>query len=134
MNTIHWPMIWALVIIVLLTLEGIALGTGHPEYTLSYTIAIVRHDPVGRFVFWSVWGFMTAHFGFSPTWLGVAFNWRAIIGIAIGLAIATFETVKIVRAARAKTPTASAAAALLAHQTITLAQTRDTLLKFKVST
>ena len=97
MTNLHWPMLWALLIIVLLFFEGLALGTGHPEYTLSYTASLVRQDPVGRFVFWILWGFMTAHFAFSPKWLGVAFNWRAIIGIVMGIAVAVFETIKAAR-------------------------------------
>jgi hypothetical protein len=82
-------------------------------------------------VFWALWGFLTAHFGFSPTWLGVAFNWRAVVGIALGVAIAIYETAKIVRAARVKSPSAAAVPALLTQQTLRLAQTRATLLKFK---
>jgi hypothetical protein len=131
MSNVHWSLVWALIIFTLVFAEGLALGTGHPEYTFSWTVALVRHDPIGRFVFWALWGFLTAHFGFSPTWLGVAFNWRAVVGISLGLAIAIYETAKIVRAARVKSPAAAAVTALRTQQTLRLAQTRATLLKFK---
>lgn len=93
-ETIHWPLVWALVIVLLVAIECVALGTGHSEYTFSYTVRLVRFDPVGRFVVLPLWCWLSVHFVIAPRWVGTHPEWRNWLGLAIGVALAVWETWK----------------------------------------
>ncbi len=94
MSTIHWPFAWALLFFAIVAVECFALGTGHAEYTLSYTVRLVRFDPIGRFVVLILWSWLTVHFVIAPKWVGTHPEWRNLLAVAIGLSIAIWETVK----------------------------------------
>jgi hypothetical protein len=90
MQNIHWPLLWAFLFFILVVVEGIALGSGHSEYTLSYTVRLVRFDPIGRFIFLPLWCWLTVHFLIAPKWVGTRFDWRNLVGLLLGLMLAIF--------------------------------------------
>ena len=65
--------------------------SGH-GVTLSSVMVGVRNDPIGRWVFWAMLGFLVAHWGQAPRWLGSRTDWRSILGVALGIAVAAFDT------------------------------------------
>lgn len=60
--------------------------------TLSSVIIGIRNDPFGRWVFWTLMGFLVMHWGQAPRWLGSRPDWRSLVGVAIGLSVAAFDT------------------------------------------
>lgn len=88
-----WSVLWMLVFMGVALIEGIALGTGHSEYTLSYSVRALRFDPVGRFVFLPLWWWLTVHFVLAPKWIGVRPEWRGYLGLSLGVVHAVAETV-----------------------------------------
>lgn len=92
MSREHWPLVWALVGMIILLLEGVALGRGESAYTLSYAMRLVRFDPIGRFVLWPLWVWLTVHFMLAPRWLGTRPDWRSVIAVTVGLLLAAGET------------------------------------------
>ena len=60
--------------------------------TLSSVMIGIRNDVFGRWVFWPMFGFLVAHWGQAPRWLGSRPDWRSILGVALGLTVAAFDT------------------------------------------
>ncbi len=96
-SNLHWPLLWALLAVLVVAIECYALGTGHTEYTLSYAVRAARFDPIGRFVVLPLMCWLLVHFVIAPRWVGTAFDWRNAVGLGLGVAIAVLETVKAAR-------------------------------------
>jgi hypothetical protein len=94
MTTIHWPFLWALLFFAIVAVECLALGSGHSEYTLSYTVRLIRFDPIGRFIVVPLMCWLLVHFVIAPRWVGTAFDWRNALGLGLGLLVAILETIK----------------------------------------
>ena len=81
---------WYLLLIAAAFAEGRGLS-GH-GVTMSSVIIDLRNDPLGRWVFWAMAGFLVAHWAFAPRWLGSRPDWRSLVGVALGLSVAAFDT------------------------------------------
>jgi hypothetical protein len=91
MKTPSWPFVWSLVALLIVFLEGVALGRPERGDSLSEAIWLIRYDPVGRFVLLPLWCWLTCHFvlkraGAKP------FGTGDVIGIAVGIAWAVLES------------------------------------------
>jgi hypothetical protein len=89
---IGWGLIWTLVALLIVLLEGIALGRpATAGDTLSDAVrGAVRFDPVGRFVFLPLWCWLTWHWVLRPRAIAGE-SWRDALAIAVGLAWAAIE-------------------------------------------
>jgi hypothetical protein len=85
-------LLWALIGLALLLLEGYALGRNEPGLTLSALMRLIRFNTVGRFILLPLWTWLTMHWIMAPQWLGTKPDWRSLVSIAIGLAWAAWET------------------------------------------
>lgn len=96
-TSLHWPLLWALLFVLVVGVECVALGAGHSEYTLSYAVRLARFDPIGRFVVVPLMCWLLVHFIIAPKWVGTRFDWRNALGLGLGLVVAILETVKASR-------------------------------------
>jgi hypothetical protein len=94
MSRVSFPLLWALVGLLIVALECYTLGLGKSAATLSATMRMIRFDPVGRWILLPLWSWLTMHWIVNPRWLGVTPGWRDAVGLSIGLAIALWETLK----------------------------------------
>jgi hypothetical protein len=96
-DSLHYPMLWAFLFVLVAAIECYALGTGHSEYTLSYAVRLARFDPIGRFVVVPLMCWLLVHFIIAPKWVGTHFDWRNAVGLGLGVVIAVLETIKAAR-------------------------------------
>jgi hypothetical protein len=89
---IRWGLLWSLVGMLILLLEGVAVGSKAPGDTLSESMRdVVRFDLVGRFVLVPAWSWLTWHWIMRPqSMLGI--SWRDFVAVGIGVAYAAWET------------------------------------------
>lgn len=95
MTNLHWPLVWALLFVLIVGVECLALGSGHSEYTLSYAVRMARFDPIGRFIVVPLMCWLLIHFVVAPKWVGTSFDWRNGLGLGLGVVIAVLETLKV---------------------------------------
>jgi hypothetical protein len=90
-RTSTWPMIWMLVFMALLILEGVAIGRAESGDTLSEIVRNdVRFDLVGRFIFLPIWTWLTWHWVLRPQG-DISVGWRDLVALLIGLVWAYVE-------------------------------------------
>jgi hypothetical protein len=85
-----FALIWALLFAVILLLEGYTLGT-HGGETLSAVVRAQLQHPIGRFVFYPLWAWLTWHWFLAPSRQP---TWRDLIACTIGAAAALFVTLR----------------------------------------
>jgi hypothetical protein len=88
---IGWPLTWTLVGLLIVLLEGIALGRPTPGDTLSEAVRnFVRFDALGRCVFLPLWCWLTWHWVLRPERF-TEFGWGDVSALGIGIVWAVVE-------------------------------------------
>jgi len=86
-----WRMLWFLLALIAMLVEGIALGRPERGDSLSEAVRFIRFDAVGRYVLIPLWVWLSWHWIVRPD--GAAtFSWRDLVAIALGIAAAIAET------------------------------------------
>lgn len=91
MSSPGWPTIWFLVCVVVVLLEGVALGRPEAGDTLSEIVRTFRFDGAGRVVLLPLWSWLTWHWIMRPASMPM-FSWRDGVAITVGLAWALLES------------------------------------------
>lgn len=92
----NWPLVWTLVAFAFVLLEGIALGEPQAGDSFSECFAIVRWDPIGRFVALPLACWLAWHLVIRPRTTPL-FTWRDAVALAFGLAWAVLESYRVAR-------------------------------------
>lgn len=90
LRTANWPLVWTLVFMLVVLLEGIALGEPQAGDSLSEAVALLRWDAVGRWVMIPLWVWLTWHWMLRPRGMAL-FTWRDVVALAIGTLLAALE-------------------------------------------
>lgn len=84
--------LWLVVLVATVLLEGYALGSRNGA-TLSQLVREQLQHPVGRYVFYPLWCWLTWHWFLSPS---AAVTWRDAIAIAAGACLAWLARGRVV--------------------------------------
>jgi hypothetical protein len=86
-----WKVLWAILALLAVFLEGVALGRPETGDTLTETVRVLRYDPVARYPLVVLWVWLTWHFMIRPQ-STTSFSWRDLVAVAIGVLVAIAET------------------------------------------
>lgn len=96
--TLRYPVLWMLLFMALILLEGFALGRPQAGDTLSETVwTYLRDDAVARFVVLPLWTWLTYHWWLQAPGAPRSLGWRDGAALAVGLLWAAGEVSGIIR-------------------------------------
>jgi hypothetical protein len=95
----RYPLLWSILFMIMLLVEGIALGSPTKGDTLSEQVWFyIRDDSIGRFVILMVWTWLTYHwFLMAPNAPRHDLSWRDAVAAGVGFVWALLETVRIIK-------------------------------------
>lgn len=82
--------IWLLLALAVAMFEGYALGAGRVEWTLTYTIRMLRFDPIARFMVLPLGTWLVWHWLLRPARIAV-FTGFDVLAFIIGIGWAIYE-------------------------------------------